>query len=140
MYNLLSIFIGALIGLMVYFNGILSIYLGNYTSSVIVHLVGLIGIILVLICTKSKLKFDRSISLFLYSAGVIGVFTVLFTNIGFMSVGASLTIALSLLGQTISAIIIDHYGLLGVNAIKFNKKKLIGLSIIILGIVIMTIY
>ncbi|MBU5316994.1 DMT family transporter [Clostridium bornimense] len=140
MYNLLSIFIGALIGLMVYFNGILSIYLGNYTSSVIVHLVGLIGIILVLICTKSKLKFDRSISLFLYSAGVIGVFTVLFTNIGFMSVGASLTIALSLLGQTISAIIIDHYGLLGVNVIKFNKKKLIGLSIITIGIIIMTIY
>ena len=140
MYNLLSIFIGALIGIMVYFNGILSIYLGNYTSSVIVHLVGLIGIILVLICTKSKLKFDRSISLFLYSAGVIGVFTVLFTNIGFMSVGASLTIALSLVGQTISAIIIDHYGLLGVNVIKFNKKKLIGLSIITIGIIIMTIY
>ena len=140
MYNLLSIFIGALIGIMVYFNGILSIYLGNYTSSVIVHLVGLIGIIIVLICTKSKLKFDRKLPLFLYSAGVIGVFTVLFSNIGFMSIGASLTIALSLLGQTISAIIIDHYGLLGVNAIKFNKKKLIGLSIIILGIVIMTIY
>ena len=140
MYNLLSIFIGALIGIMVYFNGILSIYLGNYTSSVIVHLVGLIGIIIVLICTKSKLKFDRKLPLFLYSAGVIGVFTVLFSNIGFMSVGASLTIALSLLGQTISAIIIDHYGLLGVNAIKFNKKKLLGLSIIILGIVIMTIY
>lgn len=140
MYNLISIFIGALIGLMVYFNGILSIYLGNYTSSVIVHLVGLIGITIVLICTKSKLKFDRSLSLFLYSAGVIGVFTVLFTNIGFMSVGASLTIALALLGQTISAIIIDHYGLLGVNVIKFNKKKLIGLSIIILGIIIMTIY
>ena len=140
MYNLLSIFIGALIGIMVYFNGILSIYLGNYTSSVIVHLVGLIGIIIVLICTKSKLKFDRKLPLFLYSAGVIGVFTVLFSNIGFMSVGASLTIALSLLGQTISAIIIDHYGLLGVNDIKFNKKKLIGLSIIILGIVIMTIY
>ena len=140
MYNLLSIFIGALIGIMVYFNGILSIYLGNYTSSVIVHLVGLIGIIIVLICAKSKLKFDRKLPLFLYSAGVIGVFTVLFSNIGFMSVGASLTIALSLLGQTISAIIIDHYGLLGVNAIKFNKKKLLGLSIIILGIVIMTIY
>lgn len=140
MYNLLSIFIGALIGIMVYFNGILSIYLGNYTSSVIVHLVGLIGIIIVLICTKSKLKFDRKLPLFLYSAGVIGVFTVLFSNIGFMSVGASLTIALSLLGQTISAIIIDHYGLLGVNAIKFNKKKLIGLSIIIIGIIIMTIY
>lgn len=139
MYNLLSIFIGALIGLMVYFNGILSIYLGNYTSSIIVHLVGLIGCIFMLIVTKSKLKYDKKLSIFLYSGGVIGVFTVLFTNIGFLSLGASITIALSLLGQTISAIIIDNYGLLNTKVIKFNKKKLIGLSIIILGIIIMTL-
>lgn len=139
MYNLLSIFIGALIGIMVYFNGILSIYLGNYTSSVIVHLVGLIGCIFMLIVTKSKLKYDKKLSIFLYSGGVIGVFTVLFTNIGFLSLGASITIALSLLGQTISAIIIDNYGLLNTKVIKFNKKKLIGLSIIILGIIIMTL-
>ncbi|CDM67255.1 hypothetical protein CM240_0076 [Clostridium bornimense] len=140
MYNLASILIGALIGLMVYFNGLLSVYLGNYTSSVVVHFIGLIGIILVLIFTKSKLIFDKNQSIFLYSAGIVGVFTVLFTNIGYVSVGASITIALSLLGQTISAIIIDHYGLLDVKISKFNKKKLIGLSIITIGIVIMTIY
>ncbi len=139
MYNLASIFIGALIGLMVYFNGILSAYMGNYTSSVVVHLVGLIGCIFMLIVTKSKLKYDKKLSIFLYSGGVIGVFTVLFTNIGFLSLGASITIALSLLGQTISAIIIDNYGLLNTTVIKFNKKKLIGLSIIILGIIIMTL-
>ena len=113
--------------------------MGNYTSSVVVHLVGLIGCIFMLIVTKSKLKYDKKLSIFLYSGGVIGVFTVLFTNIGFLSLGASITIALSLLGQTISAIIIDNYGLLNTKVIKFNKKKLIGLSIIILGIIIMTL-
>ena len=140
MFNFLSMIAGALIAIMTSFNDILSTYTGNYTSSVLIHFVGLIGIILVLIINKSKLIYDKNISIFLYSAGVIGVFTVLFSNFTFVPLGASLTMALGLLGQTVSAIIIDHFGLFGVNVIKFNKKKLVGLAIICLGLVIMTIY
>ena len=84
---------GALIAIMTSFNGILSTYTGNYTSSVLIHFVGLIGIILVLIINKSKLIYDKNISIFLYSAGVIGVFTVLFSNFTFVPLGASLTMA-----------------------------------------------
>lgn len=140
MFNILSIFIGILIGLMTSFNGILATYTGNYTSSVIIHFVGLIGVTFILIFNKSKLKFDRSIPLALYSAGIIGVFTVLFNNLTFVPLGATLTMALGLLGQTISSIIIDHFGLLGVTVSKFNSKKLIGLCIIIIGLIIMVIY
>lgn len=140
MFNFLSIFIGILIGLMTSFNGILSTYLGNFSSTVIIHLAGLIGVIVVLIITKSKLTFDKTLPLTLYSAGVIGVFTVLFCNFSFPHVGAALVTALGLLGQTVSSIIIDHYGLLGVNVSKFNSKKLIGLGIILIGLVIMTVY
>lgn len=140
MFNILSIFIGILIGLMTSFNGILATYTGNYTSSVIIHFVGLIGVTFILFFNKAKLKFDRSIPLALYSAGVIGVFTVLFNNLTFVPLGATLTMALGLLGQTISSIIIDHFGLLGVTVSKFNSKKLIGLCIIIIGLIIMVIY
>ena len=49
MFNFLSMIAGALIAIMTSFNGILSTYTGNYTSSVLIHFVGLIGIILVLI-------------------------------------------------------------------------------------------
>ena len=55
MFNFLSMIAGALIAIMTSFNGILSTYTGNYTSSVLIHFVGLIGIILVLIINKSKL-------------------------------------------------------------------------------------
>lgn len=140
MYNIFSIIIGALIAIMTSLNGILSTYTGNYSSSVIIHAIGLIGIIAILIFTKSKITFDKKIPLYLYSAGLIGVFTVLLSNFTFMPLGASLTMSLGLFGQTISAIIIDHYGLFGVNKIKFNKKKVLGLMIIILGLVVMTIY
>lgn len=140
MYNIFSIIIGALIAIMTSLNGILSTYTGNYSSSVIIHAIGLIGIIAILIFTKSKITFDKKIPLYLYSAGLIGVFTVLLSNFTFVHLGASLTMSLGLFGQTISAIIIDHYGLFGVNKIKFNKKKVLGLMIIILGLVVMTIY
>lgn len=140
MYNIFSIIIGALIAIMTSLNGILSTYTGNYSSSVIIHAIGLIGIIAILIFTKSKITFDKKIHLYLYSAGLIGVFTVLLSNFTFVPLGASLTMSLGLFGQTICAIIIDHYGLFGVNKIKFNKKKVLGLMIIILGLVVMTIY
>lgn len=140
MYNLMSILIGALIAIMSSFNSTLSIYTGNYTSSVIIHSVGLIGTIIIMKILKHKITFNKNLSLFLYSAGIIGVFTLLFNNITFVTLGASLTIALGLLGQTLSSIIIDHFGFLDVNVVKFNKKKIISLSIITLGIVIMSIY
>ena len=55
MFNFLSMIAGALIAIMTSFNGILSTYTGNYTSSVLIHFVGLIGIILVLTSTSSGL-------------------------------------------------------------------------------------
>lgn len=140
MYNIYSIIIGILIGLMTSLNGILSTYAGNYFSTVLIHFVGLLGVIAILIFTKTKLVFDKTLPLTLYSAGVIGVFTVLFNNYSFVPIGASLTMALGLFGQAVSSIVIDNFGLLGVNVVKFNKKKLIGLGIIFIGLLIMTVY
>ncbi|EOO28300.1 hypothetical protein ICM_02691 [Bacillus cereus BAG1X2-3] len=142
LYNFLSVFIGVLIAVMLPLNGILSELIGKYTASVVIHLVGLIAVIFIfiLILNKHKIHFDKSIPLFLYSAGAIGVFTVLFNNISFSVLGASITIALSLLGQSIASIVIDHFGLLGMKVAKFEKKKLVGLAFISSGIIIMTIY
>ncbi|WP_138206801.1 DMT family transporter [Haloimpatiens lingqiaonensis] len=140
MNNLISTFIGALIAIMIMLNGTLSKSLGNYTSSVIIHIIGLFSMIIVLLISKSKIKIQKNIPLYLYSAGAIGVFTVLFNNISFSAVGASVTIALGLLGQSLASILIDHFGLLGMNYVKFRKKKIIGLVFITLGIYVMTVF
>ncbi|EEM16488.1 MULTISPECIES: DMT family transporter [Bacillus] len=140
MYNLLSIIIGAFIAIMIPLNGILSEMTGNYTSSVMIHIVGLVAIVIVLLVSKSKLRMQKGIPIYLYSAGAIGVFTVLFSNISFTALGVSITIALSLFGQSVSSIIIDHFGLLGMKVVKFEKKKMFGLLLISSGIVVMTIF
>lgn len=140
MYYLISIIVGAITSVMILFNGTLSDTTGNFATSIIIHLVGLLAIILLLILKKSKIIIPKGIPLYLYCAGAIGVFTVLFTNISFIKLGVSLTLALGLLGQSIFSILIDHFGLFGMKAIRFNRKKYIGLGIISFGIVIMAIY
>jgi len=140
MYNLYAGFIGILISIMVLVNGVLGTATGNYTSSVIIHIVGLICIIFILIVKKYKITFNKSIPLYFYCGGAIGIFVVLFTNVAFQNIGVSLTVALGLLGQSVTSIIIDHYGLLGMKVDKFKKEKTFGLLLICVGVIIMTLF
>lgn len=140
MNNIISTLIGVLISIMTMFNGVLSNSAGNYTASVIIHSIGLLSVTLILILSKSRIGFGKNIPLFLYSAGTIGVFTVFFTNLSFSALGVSLPLALGLLGQSLASIIVDHFGLLGMKVTKFEKKKCIGLILIVLGIVVMVVY
>ncbi|MDF2631670.1 MAG: putative rane protein [Caproiciproducens sp.] len=140
MNSIISILTGALIAVMIMVNGTLSGTFGNYTSTVIIHIVGLFAIIAVLLISKSKLSIQKGIPWYFYSAGVIGVFNVLFSNFSFSILGVSIPLALGLLGQSVSSILIDHFGLLGMKKIAFEKKKFIGLLIIILGIFVMAAF
>ena len=140
MYKLYSALIGVLLSIMIAINGILARNIGNYSSVVIIHIVGLIGISFILLIKKIKFNLRKDIPIYLYSAGAIGVFTVLFSNISFNRLGVSISLALCLLGQSLASIIIDHYGLLGMEVIKFKKEKILGLIIICFGIITMTLY
>ncbi|MGX4599985.1 DMT family transporter [Faecalimicrobium sp. JNUCC 81] len=139
MNYIISVFTGALLALMVSLNGTVGKASGNYASSVIIHIIGLVGIIIVLIATKSKIKNLKGIPFYMFTGGLIGVLTVIFSNISFAKLGVSLTISLGLFGQLITSIIIDHFGYFNLPVNKFNKKKIIGFVIIILGIFVMTI-
>lgn len=103
-------------------NGILSELIGKYTASVVIHLVGLIAVIFVLIINKHKIRFDKGIPLFIQCWSDWSIHCS-FNNISFSVLGASITIALSLLGQSIASIVIDHFGLLGMKVAKFEKKN-----------------
>lgn len=136
----ISTIIGGLIAVMVMLNGVLANYIGNYLSVLIIHIVGLISISIFMIVTKSKVKLNKKIPLYLYTSGAIGIITILFNNITFNKLGVSLPLALGLLGQSIISILIDHFGLFDMQTVKFQYKKLIGLLLIIFGITIMTLF
>ena len=134
-----SVFTGVRLAIMVSLNGGVSNTPGNYASSIIIHFIGLIGIILVLIFTKSKIKNLKGIPFYMFSGGLIGVLTVLFTNASCSILGVSLTVSLTLLGQLVTSLVIDNFGYFNMPIVKFDKRKILGLVIIVTGIYVMTL-
>ena len=140
MYKISAVFIGILIAVMVTFNGVLANYTNQYQAIFIIHIVGLIAVIVILRLRKAKFKLTKSIPIYLYSGGLIGVLMVFLNNLCFNSLGASLTLSLGIFGQLVLACFIDHYGLFGLNIYKFEKKKIIGFFIILCGLITMIKY
>ncbi|MBD8046517.1 MAG: DMT family transporter [Clostridium argentinense] len=140
MYEIAAVFIGVLIAIMATFNAILHNYSGSYLSILIIHIVGLITVIFALIIKKQKIFSKKKAPMYLYGAGAIGVLMVLFSNICFAQLGASLTLSLTVFGELVMSCIIDHFGLLGMKTYKFYNKKIIGFIIIFAGIVVMAMY
>lgn len=139
MYQILATLDGVLIGLMVVFNGLLASKTGNNQSLLIIHGVGLLGSIVLLIGSCTRLKSIKGLPLYLFIAGALGIFTVLFNNISFLKLGATLTFCLNLLGQLLASMIIDHFGLLGQHRNKTNFIKLLGVAIMVSGIIAMVL-
>lgn len=140
MYSIISAGIGALIAIMILFNGAMSSAIGNGMALVLIHTTGLFAVMIVLILRNEfRLAKVAKIPWYLFTAGALGVFTVTFNNMSFLNIGMSLTLALGLFGQSLAALIFDHYGILGMEKVKFRKKKIIGLGMITIGIVVMTI-
>ena len=136
MYYLHSIIAGILTSSMITVNGNLTNFYGSYTASVIIHFIGLIGLTLYLIIKKQAFIPKERLPFYYFLGGAIGVGTTVFNNMAFGTLSVSAILALTLLGQSITSIIIDHFGLLGMPVERFNKKKLFGLSFVLIGIFI----
>ncbi len=90
MYTILSGLIGALTAVMIYLNGGLASRIGNYASSTFIHLSGLILVAIMLVLTRSKSPFQKTIPPMLLSGGALGFLTVVCANVGFMNLGGVL--------------------------------------------------
>lgn len=139
MYKNGAVLIGILVSLMVSLNGVLSSYINQNIALTLIYLIGLVTTVLFLLLQRKKLQLKNT-PLHLFTGGVFGVFLVLFNNLTFRTIGVSLTIALGLLGQLSISLIIDHFGLFKRPKYKVKKEKIISLSLIILGILVMNFY
>ena len=132
MYNILALVIGALISIMISFNSGLEGYVGSTYSVVIIHAIGLIAILIVAAIKKEKIVIKEAIPFYLFLGGtLVNVITI-------GSIGVALTTALAVFGQLVFSSLVDHFGLFGLTKYEFNPKKLVGLFIVLVGLVIMT--
>ena len=137
MFYFLSLLAGIIITVMVAVNGRLSGVYGIYTAAIIIHIVGLVLISAVVLVRKEK-PFARLHPWFFYLGGAIGVMTTVSNNFAFGRISVSAIMALGLLGQSLTGILIDHYGLLGMPKHRLNKSKLVGIALVLAGIAAMT--
>jgi bacterial/archaeal transporter family-2 protein len=139
MYYFISALIGMMISAMIAANGQLAVYWGDYPASVIIHLVGLVFTIIVLAVKKEWLRIKKGIPFWLYIGGAIGVGTVVFNNFAYGKISVLAITALSLLGQCLSSVVIDQFGLLNMPRRPFQTSKIGGL-VIILGAIGILLY
>jgi transporter family-2 protein len=135
-YYVLALFAGVLITALVASNGSLAGHYGIYLASVIMHVVGL-TIMSATLLFRREFPFKRFAAWMLYMGGAIGVLTTLFNNFAFGQISISAILALGLLGQSITGLLVDQYGLMGMKKHPFELRKLLGLTLIIAGIIVM---
>lgn len=139
MYKLLSIFIGFLISLMVLVNGRLAADLGNIGSSIVIHASGMVAVLILLGIKKKAPTLPKNLPWYYLSGGAIGILTILSNNYAFAGLGVSLTLALGLLGQTVAALFIDHFGFFGTKPQPLTYNRLAVLALIGAGIYAMAL-
>lgn len=139
MYKRLSIINGVILAIMVFFNGMLTGCLGPYKSTLIYYSIGLFLTIVISIIKKNKITNLSEISIIFFLPGILGVVTILFSNIAIPHIGVTLTIGMGLFGQLVMSSLVEHFGLFKMPANRLRKEKILGLSIILLGVAAMII-
>lgn len=134
---ILAIISGIAMSIQGVFNTRLGEKIGLWETTVLVQAIALICSLIISFFygdgSYSNLKNTNKLYLLGGVLGVVITFTVI-KSVG--SMGPTLGIGIILIAQLLSAALIDAFGLLGNEKIKFSLNNLIGIAIMIIGIVI----
>jgi bacterial/archaeal transporter family-2 protein len=78
----------------------------------------------------------KQISWWKWTGGVIGAVYVTTVIISVPKIGTANLVSLSVAGQLLAAVVLDHYGLLGFALHPTNSWRLLGLALIMAGVVL----
>lgn len=137
MFQLLALINGVILSVMISVNGNLSVKYSAFTAAAIIHAVGSLFALLLCALQKNRKPIWTHRPLWIYLGGAIGVFTTVFQNVAFTHISITSVIALGLLGQTVTSLVIDGFGLLGMERRPLPRYALIGLSLSVFGIFVM---
>lgn len=110
----------------------------SYSAAMISFLVGTLTLIL-LTLTSEQIKPSNwhlltSYPWWMWIGGFIGVIMILSTTYCLPKLGSALTFSLTLIGQMLMAVIIDHFGLLRMPVHEASLPKIAGIILIITGV------
>lgn len=128
--------IGALITLMSGVNSRFSGMVGSVVATLVIHVAGLAAVSAILLFRREQAQPGR-LPFHSYLGGLVGVGTVFSTMYSFTVLGASLAVALALLGQTLFSVVTDATGLMGRTRYPLTARGLPGVALAIAGVVLM---
>ncbi|MEG1774163.1 MAG: DMT family transporter, partial [Oscillospiraceae bacterium] len=132
--EILALLSGVVIAVMITANGALSEAAGSYHATVIIHLIGLAAILVILLWKKIKIPRSTGIPWLLYTGGVVGVFTTVANVLTVTRLDVTLTFALGMLGQIVASALVDHFGWLGAVKRPFERRRLLGVGLVLAGV------
>ncbi|NPV44046.1 MAG: DMT family transporter [Firmicutes bacterium] len=117
-------------------NSALGKVIGLWEATFLVHLSAAIILLLILFVFhmgKGDLALCYKAPWYLYLGGLIGVLITFGVVISIPKLGVAVATTAIIVGQVLTALIIDHFGLFGLKEISFTWIKFLGLVLLALG-------
>jgi transporter family-2 protein len=131
---LLGLLGGMAVGTQTPIVGLMSLRVGAATSSLVVHLGGaLLSAVLLLFRGGEQAHAWRSLPWYMLTAGFVGVALFLSVSLTVPRIGAAGAITLVIVGQLLTGLILDHFGLIGLATRAVDGGRAGGLLLVILG-------
>jgi len=99
----------------------------------VVVLLGTIGLWMTMGATKTF--FPAGASWTLYTGGLFGFMIIASLTMVFPKIGAAYAIALMVGGQCLAALLIDHFGIMGMPREPVTMQRLLGVALVAAGVV-----
>ena len=138
MYYIALVFIaGCVVALQPPVNAALSRTVGVLESGLVSCVVGAGFLALAVLCLgKGNVARVAEAPAWQWSGGVLGAIMVVSVTLAVPRIGVLATLVGMILGNLVMAAVIDHYGWFGLSAIPFGWRRLLGLGLVLVGMVL----
>jgi len=137
LFYILPLFAGIAMSIQAGVNSQLRSILNNpLLAAFISFITGTAALIIMLLFSKKGLplwEVYSGISWYKYTGGLLGVIVVVSVILSVPQIGAANMFVLIIAGQLLTAVILDHYGFLGMKTNTINLQKVIGIVFLIAG-------
>lgn len=131
---LIGVLGGVAVGIQSQIAGAMNQRVGGAASSFIVHVSGaLISGILLIIRGGENIREWRSLPWYMLGAGVFGVILYLTISQTIPRLGVGVALTLIIVGQLLTGMVIDHFGLLGAAVRHIDPARVLAVILLLIG-------
>jgi bacterial/archaeal transporter family-2 protein len=138
LYLLFALITGAGVAVQSVINARLRVLLdGPFWAAAAQFIVGLVFLVAVGLLTRQPPPVTAGIPrapLWIWAGGLFGATFILVNIILTPKLGTTLTLAMMIVGQLSTALIVDHYGLFGGTIIRLSPSRVAGVVLLLLGV------